>query len=66
MAFSAKIDGDELVLRIPMNAKPERSAMTRWKGVARERFRPGRVWGGFIQALSVSDGILCCRASYKP
>jgi hypothetical protein len=26
MAFSAKIEGDELVLRIPMNAKPERSA----------------------------------------
>jgi hypothetical protein len=26
MAFSAKIVGDELVLRIPMNAKPERSA----------------------------------------
>lgn len=26
MAFSAQIVGDELVLRIPMNAKPERSA----------------------------------------
>jgi hypothetical protein len=26
MAFSAKIVGDELVLRIPMNAKPEKSA----------------------------------------
>jgi hypothetical protein len=26
MAFSAKIEGDELVLRIPMNDKPERSA----------------------------------------
>lgn len=26
MAFSAQIIGDELVLRIPMNSKPERSA----------------------------------------
>lgn len=26
MAFSAKIVGDELVLRIPMNAKPEKSS----------------------------------------
>jgi hypothetical protein len=26
MAFSAKIVGDELVLRIPLNAKPEKSA----------------------------------------
>ena len=26
MAFSAKIEGDELVLRIPMNDNPERSA----------------------------------------
>ena len=26
MAFSAKIIGDERVLRIPMNAKPEKSA----------------------------------------
>ena len=26
MAFSATIDGDELILRIPKNAKPERSA----------------------------------------
>jgi hypothetical protein len=26
MAFSAKIVGDELVLRIPMNATPEKSA----------------------------------------
>ena len=26
MAFSAQIVGDELVLRIPMNAKPEKSA----------------------------------------
>jgi hypothetical protein len=26
MAFSAKIVGDELVLKIPMNAKPEKSS----------------------------------------
>ena len=26
MSFSAKIVGDELVLRIPMNAQPEKSA----------------------------------------
>jgi hypothetical protein len=26
MAFSAKIVGDELVLRIPMNPKPEKSS----------------------------------------
>jgi hypothetical protein len=26
MAFSAKIVGEELVLRIPLNAKPEKSA----------------------------------------
>jgi hypothetical protein len=26
MTFSAKIEGDELVIRVPMNEKPERSA----------------------------------------
>ena len=26
MAFSAVIEGDELVIRVPMSAKPERSA----------------------------------------
>jgi hypothetical protein len=26
MPFSAKIEGDELVIRVPMNEKPERSA----------------------------------------
>lgn len=26
MAFSAKIEGNELVIRLPMNEKPERSA----------------------------------------
>jgi hypothetical protein len=25
MPFSAKLDGDELVIRVPMNEKPERS-----------------------------------------
>jgi len=25
MAFSAQIEGDELVIRVPMNEKPERS-----------------------------------------
>jgi len=25
MAFSARIEGDELVIRLPMNEKPERS-----------------------------------------
>jgi hypothetical protein len=32
MAFSAKIVGDELVLRFPMNAKPEKSASDRDAG----------------------------------
>ena len=26
MPFSAKIEGDEMVIRVPMNEKPERSA----------------------------------------
>lgn len=26
MAFSAKIEGDEMVIRVPLNEKPERSA----------------------------------------
>ncbi len=26
MAFSAKIEGNELVIRVPMNEKPEKSA----------------------------------------
>jgi len=34
MAFSAQIVGDELVLRIPMNAKPERSASGKTLAVA--------------------------------
>ncbi|HEY4308922.1 MAG TPA: hypothetical protein VGN12_05675 [Pirellulales bacterium] len=37
MAFSAKIEGDELVIRLPMNEKPERSASGKTLVVASTR-----------------------------
>jgi len=51
MAFSAQIVGDELVLRIPMNAKPEKSASGKTLVVAStygnkgKRLRGGRQEG---------------------
>ncbi len=37
MAFSAVIEGDELVIRLPMSAKPERSASGKTLVVASTR-----------------------------
>ena len=37
MEFSAKIEGNELVMRLPLNAKPERSASGKTLVVASTR-----------------------------
>ncbi len=37
MAFSAKIEGNELVIRLPLNEKPERSASGKTLVVASTR-----------------------------